>query len=185
MKIVVIGGTGLIGAKVVKRLRNKGHEVMAASPDLGVNTLTGEGLAGSRPPAAAARSISAKPAVVNGDPSSMTKAKRQSGGVDARWATKSRVVFLYLIASGPLKVHRSKYGASDAPTPQLHLLRCVPRCGPVPLPRRYPWLKVFSASTVARFRVPLDLPRLPFLNRCAPHVGSLLLDRSNNCSAPI
>jgi uncharacterized protein YbjT (DUF2867 family) len=45
MKIVVIGGTGLIGTKVVKRLRNKGHEVMAASPDSGVNTITGEGLA--------------------------------------------------------------------------------------------------------------------------------------------
>ncbi len=45
MKIVVIGGTGLIGAKVVKRLRNKGHEVMAASPESGVNTVTGEGLA--------------------------------------------------------------------------------------------------------------------------------------------
>jgi uncharacterized protein YbjT (DUF2867 family) len=45
MKIVVIGGTGLIGTKVVKRLRQKGHEVLAASPDSGVNTITGEGLA--------------------------------------------------------------------------------------------------------------------------------------------
>jgi uncharacterized protein YbjT (DUF2867 family) len=45
MKIVVIGGTGLIGTKVVKRLRQKGHEVVAASPDSGVNTITGEGLA--------------------------------------------------------------------------------------------------------------------------------------------
>jgi hypothetical protein len=45
MKIVVIGGTGLIGTKVVKRLRDKGYEVMAASPDSGVNTITGEGLA--------------------------------------------------------------------------------------------------------------------------------------------
>jgi uncharacterized protein YbjT (DUF2867 family) len=45
MKIVVIGGTGLIGTKLVKRLRDKGHEVLAASPDTGVNTLTGEGLA--------------------------------------------------------------------------------------------------------------------------------------------
>src|SRR5262249_48434239 len=47
MKIVVIGGTGLIRTKVVKRLRDKGHEVMAASPDSGVNTITGEGLAGA------------------------------------------------------------------------------------------------------------------------------------------
>src|ERR1700729_1968768 len=45
MKIVVIGGTGLIGTKVVKRLRQIGHEVVAASPDSGVNTITGEGLA--------------------------------------------------------------------------------------------------------------------------------------------
>jgi uncharacterized protein YbjT (DUF2867 family) len=44
MKIVVIGGSGLIGSKLVKRLREAGHEVMAASPDTGVNTITGEGL---------------------------------------------------------------------------------------------------------------------------------------------
>lgn len=44
MKIVVIGGTGLIGSKLVSILRNKGHEVLAASPDSGVNTITGEGL---------------------------------------------------------------------------------------------------------------------------------------------
>ncbi|MFI6901682.1 SDR family oxidoreductase [Nonomuraea sp. NPDC050394] len=45
MKIVVIGGTGLIGSKVVTRLTEDGHEAVAASPDTGVNTLTGEGLA--------------------------------------------------------------------------------------------------------------------------------------------
>ena len=45
MKIVVIGGTGLIGSKTVERLRRKGHEVLAASPNSGVNTVTGEGLA--------------------------------------------------------------------------------------------------------------------------------------------
>jgi len=45
MKIVVIGGTGLIGGKVVSNLRKKGHEVVAASPNTGVNTITGEGLA--------------------------------------------------------------------------------------------------------------------------------------------
>jgi uncharacterized protein YbjT (DUF2867 family) len=44
MKIVVIGGTGLIGTKVVKNLRDKGHEVVAASPSKGVNSVTGEGL---------------------------------------------------------------------------------------------------------------------------------------------
>jgi uncharacterized protein YbjT (DUF2867 family)/quercetin dioxygenase-like cupin family protein len=45
MKIVVIGGTGLIGARLVKNLQDQGHEVMPASPSSGVNTLTGEGLA--------------------------------------------------------------------------------------------------------------------------------------------
>ena len=47
MKIVVIGGSGLIGKKLVDNLRKKGHEVVAASPSSGVNTLTGEGLAGA------------------------------------------------------------------------------------------------------------------------------------------
>jgi len=45
MKIVVIGGTGLIGKKTVANLRQKGHEVLAASPSSGVNSVTGEGLA--------------------------------------------------------------------------------------------------------------------------------------------
>ncbi|MGA8409867.1 MAG: SDR family oxidoreductase [Candidatus Acidiferrales bacterium] len=45
MKIVVIGGTGLIGSKLVPKLRERGHEALAASPNSGVNTLTGEGLA--------------------------------------------------------------------------------------------------------------------------------------------
>lgn len=45
MKIVVIGGTGLIGSKLVKNLRERGHEVLAAAPNTGVNTITREGLA--------------------------------------------------------------------------------------------------------------------------------------------
>jgi len=45
MKIVVIGGTGLIGSKLVKKLREQGHEAVAAAPNTGVNTLTGEGMA--------------------------------------------------------------------------------------------------------------------------------------------
>jgi uncharacterized protein YbjT (DUF2867 family) len=44
MKIVVIGGTGLIGSKVVQKLKQKGHEAIAAAPNTGVNTITGEGL---------------------------------------------------------------------------------------------------------------------------------------------
>src|SRR5207247_10419266 len=45
MKIVVIGGSGLIGKKLVNKLSQHGHEVVAASPSSGVNTVTGEGLA--------------------------------------------------------------------------------------------------------------------------------------------
>ena len=45
MKIVVIGGTGMIGKKLVQNLRQQGHDVVAASPSMGVNALTGEGLA--------------------------------------------------------------------------------------------------------------------------------------------
>jgi uncharacterized protein YbjT (DUF2867 family) len=47
MKIVVIGGSGLIGRKLVDRLRRRGHDVVAASPASGVDTLTGQGLAGA------------------------------------------------------------------------------------------------------------------------------------------
>jgi uncharacterized protein YbjT (DUF2867 family) len=45
MKLVIIGGTGLIGSKLVAKLREHGHEAVAASPDTGVNTLTGQGVA--------------------------------------------------------------------------------------------------------------------------------------------
>jgi len=45
MKIVVIGGTGLIGSRLVNQLREAGHEAVAASPNTGVNSITGEGLA--------------------------------------------------------------------------------------------------------------------------------------------
>jgi uncharacterized protein YbjT (DUF2867 family) len=45
MKIVVIGGSGLIGSRLVRKLREQGHEAVAASPDSGVNSVTGEGLA--------------------------------------------------------------------------------------------------------------------------------------------
>src|SRR5205823_6641938 len=44
MKIVVIGGTGLIGSKLVTQLNERGHEAIPASPDTGVNTITGAGL---------------------------------------------------------------------------------------------------------------------------------------------
>jgi uncharacterized protein YbjT (DUF2867 family) len=61
MKIVVIGGSGLIGSKVVTRLREHGHDVVAASPKTGVNTLTGEGLAGAVAHAAVVIDVSNSP----------------------------------------------------------------------------------------------------------------------------
>ena len=45
MKIVVMGGTGLIGSKVIEKLKQKGHAAIAAAPSTGVNAITGEGLA--------------------------------------------------------------------------------------------------------------------------------------------
>jgi uncharacterized protein YbjT (DUF2867 family) len=61
MKITVIGGTGLIGSKVVLDLRDKGHDAVAASPNSGVNTLTGEGLAGAIHGAAVVVDVSNSP----------------------------------------------------------------------------------------------------------------------------
>jgi uncharacterized protein YbjT (DUF2867 family) len=61
MKIVVIGGTGLIGSKLVTKLRERGHEAVPASPDSGVNTLTGEGLADAIDGAAVVVDVSNSP----------------------------------------------------------------------------------------------------------------------------
>jgi uncharacterized protein YbjT (DUF2867 family) len=61
MKIVVIGGTGLIGSKLVDKLRDHGHGAVPASPDSGVNTLTGEGLAEALDGAAVAVDVSNSP----------------------------------------------------------------------------------------------------------------------------
>jgi uncharacterized protein YbjT (DUF2867 family) len=61
MKIVVIGGTGLIGSRVVTRLREQGHEPLAASPASGVNTLTGQGLAQALQRAAVVVDVSNSP----------------------------------------------------------------------------------------------------------------------------
>src|SRR4029450_9630987 len=61
MKIVVIGGTGLIGSKLVNKLREHGHEPVAASPDSGVNTPTGEGLDGVLKGAAVVVDVSNSP----------------------------------------------------------------------------------------------------------------------------
>jgi uncharacterized protein YbjT (DUF2867 family) len=61
MKLVIIGGTGLIGSKLVKTLREHGHEAVPASPDTGVNTLTGEGLAEALQGAAVVVDVSNSP----------------------------------------------------------------------------------------------------------------------------
>src|SRR5687767_2906543 len=61
MKIVVIGGSGLIGKKLVPLLRQRGHEAVAASPSTGVNALTGEGLAGALAGANAVIDVSNSP----------------------------------------------------------------------------------------------------------------------------
>jgi uncharacterized protein YbjT (DUF2867 family) len=61
MKVVVIGGTGLIGKKLVPLLRGRGHEAVAASPSTGVNALTGEGLAGVMAGADAVADVSNAP----------------------------------------------------------------------------------------------------------------------------
>ena len=61
MKLVIIGGTGLIGSKVVTRLRERGHDAVAASPDTGVNTLTGVGLAAALQDASVVVDVSNSP----------------------------------------------------------------------------------------------------------------------------
>jgi uncharacterized protein YbjT (DUF2867 family) len=61
MKVVIIGGTGLIGSKVVARLREQGHQAVPASPNTGVDTLTGEGLAQVLPGAAVVVDVSNSP----------------------------------------------------------------------------------------------------------------------------
>src|ERR1700736_6193030 len=61
MKIVVIGGSGLIGSKLVSKLREHGHEAVAASPNSGVNSVTGEGLAEAMKGASVAVDVSNAP----------------------------------------------------------------------------------------------------------------------------
>jgi uncharacterized protein YbjT (DUF2867 family) len=61
VKIVVIGGTGLIGSKVVEKLRERGHQAVAAAPNTGVNTITGAGLAQSLVDAAVVVDVSNSP----------------------------------------------------------------------------------------------------------------------------
>ena len=61
MKIVVVGGTGLIGSKLVKKLGEHGHEAVAAAPSSGVNSITGGGLADALKRAAAVVDVTNSP----------------------------------------------------------------------------------------------------------------------------
>ncbi len=61
MKIVVVGGTGLIGSKLVKKLQKDGHDAVAASPSTGMNSITGEGLADALQGAAAVVDVTNSP----------------------------------------------------------------------------------------------------------------------------
>ena len=61
MKLVIVGGTGLIGSKLVAKLRERGHDAVAAAPGTGVNTLTGEGLAEALQGAAVVVDVSNSP----------------------------------------------------------------------------------------------------------------------------
>ncbi|MBQ0850391.1 SDR family oxidoreductase [Streptomyces sp. BH-SS-21] len=67
MKVVVIGGTGLIGSKLVARLSEHGHEAVAAAPNTGVNTLTGEGLAEALQGASVVVDVSNSPSFADDD----------------------------------------------------------------------------------------------------------------------
>jgi uncharacterized protein YbjT (DUF2867 family) len=67
MKIVVIGGSGLIGTRLVNDLRRRGHEVVSASPSSGVNALTGEGLAGAFAGAAVVVDVSNSPSFADAE----------------------------------------------------------------------------------------------------------------------
>jgi uncharacterized protein YbjT (DUF2867 family) len=66
MKIVVIGGTGLIGSKLVQKLEEHGHEAVAAAPNTGVNTITGEGLAEALEGASVVVDVSNSPVLEGG-----------------------------------------------------------------------------------------------------------------------
>src|SRR5882762_2976232 len=106
MKIVVIGGSGLIGSKLVRKLREHGHEAVAASPDTGVNTLTGEGLADVLQGAAVVVDVSNSPsfeetAVMNFFTTSTRNLLQYEGATGVRHHVALSVVGTERIADSP------------------------------------------------------------------------------------
>ncbi|CAN7743987.1 SDR family oxidoreductase [Rhizobium sp. LjRoot258] len=89
MKIVIIGGSGLIGTKVAALLRNQGHDVVQASPSTGVNTLTGEGLSGALAGAAVVIDLANSPSFAPADVLSFFK-QSTSSLINAEKATGVR-----------------------------------------------------------------------------------------------
>ena len=87
MKVVVIGGTGLIGSKLVARLREHGHVVVAASPNTGVNTITGKGLADALQGASVAVDVSNSPSF-------------EDAAVMEFFTTSTRNLLAYEVAAG-------------------------------------------------------------------------------------
>ena len=107
MKIVVIGGTGLIGSKVVEVLRSKGHDTLAASPNTGVNTLTGEGLVEALNDAAAVVDVSNSPSFE--DDAAMDFFSRSSRNIsDAEFVTGTQH-HLALSVVGTERLQKSGY----------------------------------------------------------------------------
>jgi transposase len=129
MKIVVIGGTGLIGTKLVNNLRQRGHEVLAASPKSGVNTFTGEGLAEAQQ----GREMELRDSV--SAPSALNRA-RCAHRTNSRWRefgrtcihertrssspNTSQIVFVSVIKASPanLKPSIDRFAACSSPAPQ-------------------------------------------------------------------
>jgi nucleoside-diphosphate-sugar epimerase len=91
MKIVVIGGSGLIGSKLVKKLREDGHDPLAASPDSGVDTLTGEGLAETREGAEVVVDVSNAPASFKTSSRNILAAETAAGVTDTPMSVGIRV----------------------------------------------------------------------------------------------
>jgi hypothetical protein len=117
MKVVVIGGTGLIGAKVAAILRGQGHEVVAASPSTGVNALTGEGLPDATAAADVVVDLANSPSWEDRAVLAFSRGSRRASS--GRWAIRARSSATprpatSAVASGSTRSCRSARRASAA-----------------------------------------------------------------------